>query len=219
MDIKVDEQTALVFDLDDTLYNELDYLKSAFKSIAEQIDPEHWKSIYVNMLGRYRCGENAFDYLVAEHKSNLNHLLEQYRHHSPDITPFDGVVDIFSQIKRYNGSIGIITDGRSLTQRAKIQALGVGNYIDQIVISEEVGSEKPELRNFEIMEERLGVKELYYFGDNLKKDFIAPRALGWQTVGLIDNGMNIHFNGYKFMAKKYRPQYFIASFREIEIKG
>ena len=29
-------------------------------------------------------------------------------------------------------------------------------------------------------------------GDNLKKDFLTPNRLGWQTVCLRDDGRNIH---------------------------
>lgn len=32
----------------------------------------------------------------------------------------------------------------------------------------------------------------YYIGDNLRKDFVAPNKLGWQTICLLDNGENIH---------------------------
>ena len=61
MDIKVNNNTVIVFDLDDTLYNELDYLKSAYQHIAQQLEPKDWKSLYVLMLSFYRCKKNVFD--------------------------------------------------------------------------------------------------------------------------------------------------------------
>lgn len=31
-----------------------------------------------------------------------------------------------------------------------------------------------------------------YVGDNVKKDFITPNALGWKTICIKDDGRNIH---------------------------
>ena len=52
--------------------------------------------------------------------------------------------------------IGLITDGRSVQQRNKIEALGLGRWIENadIVVSEEIGSEKPALANYEYFMKR-----------------------------------------------------------------
>jgi putative hydrolase of the HAD superfamily len=53
--------------------------------------------------------------------------------------------------------------------------------------------------------------------DNLKKDFITPNFLGWKTVGLLDNGKNIHYQSHENMDIEHQPQEFIFSFSEINI--
>ncbi len=217
MDIKVDQNTVVVFDLDDTLYNELDYLRSAYKSIAQHLDQDNWKLLYSKMFSLYRSKINVFEFLSSSYEIELRMLIAMYRDHQPDIQLFDGVIEILQDIQTRNGKIGIITDGRASTQRAKIQSLGILNYIDEIIISEELGSEKPSFANFKAIENSLTGTVFYYIADNLKKDFIAPNALGWKTVGLIDNGKNIHFNSHLYMERQNLPQEFIIGFNDVKI--
>ncbi|MEQ5791406.1 HAD family hydrolase [Muricauda sp. NFXS6] len=215
MDIKVNKNTALVFDLDDTLYNEIDFLKSAYREISATLDPLKKDMLFVKMFSLYRSGENAFEYLVKNYGADSIQILNQYRNHVPLIQPFPGVQELFLQIKEKNGKIGVVTDGRESTQINKLKALGLFGQIDHLVISETVGQEKPSLKNFKVVENYLRVKDYYYFGDNFKKDFIAPLKLGWQTVGLMDNGMNVHCHNHVFMEDG--PQKLINSLKEINI--
>ncbi|WP_053977903.1 HAD hydrolase-like protein [Mangrovimonas xylaniphaga] len=82
----------IVFDLDDTLYNEIDYLKSAFHEIAEFISLKtsiSSKSIFEEMLKFYFSKENTFDVLLKKLKlkniysKDLNNI---YREHYPNIS-------------------------------------------------------------------------------------------------------------------------------------
>ena len=47
----------------------------------------------------------------------------------------------------------------------------------------------------------------------MEKDFIAPNKLGWTTVCLLDNGMNIHKQRKVDVQKS--PLYFISSLKEL----
>lgn len=217
MDIKVDANTVVVFDLDDTLYNELDFLKSAYRSIAIMVEPKKWKQLYSKMFSLYRCRINVFEFISNDYDIEIKLLVDMYRNHYPDIKLFDGVLDIFKLIKAKNGKIGLITDGRSNTQRSKLDSLGIMEYLDAIVISEEIGSEKPSLANFRAIENSLPGTAYYYIADNLKKDFITPNSLGWKSVGLMDNGKNVHFESYKYMEYPNSPHFFIESLREINL--
>lgn len=217
MDIKVDNNTVIVFDLDDTLYNELDYLQSAYKSIAQFIEPDDWKRLYSEMFSLYRNKINVFESVASAYNTKVSELIDRYRNHEPDIKLFDGVLEVFEAIKSKDGKIGIITDGRSNTQRAKLKSLGVLDYVDSIIISDEIGSEKPNVANFKAIENSLSGAVYYYIADNLKKDFIAPNALGWKSVALLDNGKNIHFDSHKFMSIKNLPLNFITDFKQLKI--
>jgi putative hydrolase of the HAD superfamily len=217
MDIKVNKNTIVVFDLDDTLYNELDYLKSAYKSIAKHLEPINWRALYSSMFSLHRCNMNVFEQVANKYKTNTLTLVQMYREHKPDIVLFEGVLDLFKAIKTNNGSIGILTDGRSHTQRAKLESLNILDFIDKIIISEEIGSEKPSILNYRAIEDDFVGFQYYYIADNLKKDFVTPNFLGWKTIGLIDNGKNIHCKSHNYMNIEHRPQEFIFSFNEINI--
>ena len=185
MDIKVDHNTAVVFDLDDTLYNEIAYLKSAYRELAKRIDPENWRILYSRMFSLYRNQTDVFEFLKDSYGSKKDQLIKIYRAHEPEITLFDGVEALFSDIKEKGGSIGLITDGRALTQRNKIRALGISDYLDELVISEEIGSEKPDPQNYNTIVERFDVGNYIYIGDNLKKDL-------QHLLDILILGLNLH---------------------------
>ena len=217
MDIKVDNRTVIVFDLDDTLYNEMEYLRSAYTEIAKNLDANNWRMLFSRMYSLFRSGEDVFAFAASEYDVSKAELLEAYRGHRPKIHLFRGAMKTFDKIKWQGGKIGIITDGRSTTQRAKLEALGILDQCDKIVISGEVGSEKPDTANFRIIMDAFPDHGYLYMADNLRKDFIAPNQLGWKTVGLIDNGLNMHFDGHKYFDKEHRPEHFVTSFAEINI--
>src|SRR5690606_17206413 len=143
--IKVDTHTIIVFDLDDTLYKELDFLKSAYKSIALFLVLYDCRRLYSEMFSFYRSNTNVFEFVANFNCTDIEVLIERYRNHQPDIQLFDGVIEVFDAIKSKNGKIGLITDGRSKAQRAKLKSLGILDYFDKIIISEELGSEKPSM--------------------------------------------------------------------------
>lgn len=217
MDIKINGNTIIVFDLDDTLYNEIDYLKSAYIHIAKEIDPQNWQLLFAKMFSLYRHKKDVFEMLVRKYDCKKERIIELYRNHSPNIEPFKGVIELLKDIKGKKGKIGIITDGRKKTQMAKLTALGIHEFLDKIVISEELGTEKPDKKNYLTIERAFSGHTYFYIADNIRKDFIAPNKLGWQTIGLIDNGLNIHHDTYKFSSKTYIPQNFIMNIQEIRI--
>lgn len=217
MDIPVNERSVIVFDLDDTLYNETEYLRSAYIEIAKKSDYKNWKRLFAKLFSLYRSGLDVFEYVSETYSLSKEDLLTTYRNHDPAIYPFEGVLKTFRRIKQKNGHICVITDGRSVTQQKKIKALGLFEYIDKIVISEETGFEKPKENNYRMIEETIQNGNYWYIADNFRKDFIAPNRMGWNTLGLIDNGLNIHHDGYLHFDSAKLPKHFILSFKEIQI--
>lgn len=217
MDIKVNEQTVIVFDLDDTLYNEMDYLRSAYISIAKNLDPENWRFLFSKMFSLFRSKEDVFEFVSKKYGFEKSELIATYRSHKPELHLFDGVMSVIKRIKENNGKIGIITDGRKNTQRVKLDALGITSLVDKIIISEEVGSEKPEERNYLLIEEAFPNHSYLYMADNLRKDFISPNKLGWNSIGLADNGLNMHYDSHLYYNENCKPKHFVTSFKEINI--
>lgn len=217
MDIKIDKNTVIVFDLDDTLYNEIDYLRSAYIEISKELEPSNWKQLFTQLFSLYRNNKDVFEFICSTYDIDKTELIQRYRNHIPNIKPFDGVLDTLQKIKDHKGKLAIITDGRAVTQRNKLKKLGLLPYLDFIVISEEIGSEKPNEINYKTVEDYFKLKTYYYIADNFKKDFITPNKIGWKTIALIDNGLNIHSYAHTHASEEYLPELYIYSYSQINI--
>lgn len=218
MDITVNNKTVICFDLDDTLYNELDFLRSAYLEIAGRVLEDDQNLLYAKMFSLYRSRGNVFEYLEQNYGCKKEQLILMYRDHLPNIEPFEGVKELFGEIKSKNGKLCLITDGRSTTQRNKLKAMGFITVFDEIVISEEIGTTKPSENNYIIIENRFPGCSYTYIGDNLKKDFVIPNKRNWHSIGLVDNGKNIHNTAFDFSENKFRPKELITSINQINIK-
>lgn len=207
-----------VFDLDDTLYKEVDYVKSAFREIASFFESNYGLSdVYDRLLQYWQNGENAFENVIKEGHLPLHveDLLKMYRAHRPQITLEKDTRQVLDQLYQ-DYVLGIITDGRSLTQRNKIEALGLCAYIPEknISISEETGFSKPSSEPFASFMQAYPDSDYYYIGDNPSKDFVAPNQMGWTTVCLLDDGRNIYPQVWSAKIE-YLPQKKVHSILEL----
>ena len=219
--------TVICFDLDDTLYKEIDFLKSGYKKVAEFVARQYGcdaRAIYDQLLKWYYNGENAFACLNEEYGfgNPVNEYLDIYRYHHPTITLSDETKDILSKLIEENVVLGIITDGREITQKQKVEALELGKWIplEMVMINEEKKYFKPNHWSFDRMMLKCfenGIDAdatFYYVGDNTEKDFLAPNQLGWDTVCLENNGNNIHQQSFD-LADAYLPKHIIKSIVEL----
>lgn len=205
--------TVICFDLDDTLYKEIDYLKSAYGEVAAFAG--HPEAVE-QMLEWYQSGENAFKNLIDKYELNISIVdcLKIYREHYPNIKLEEGVKEYLEELKEVDAKLGVISDGRSLTQRNKIKALGLEGFFDVEIISEEFGSEKPCAKNYEVVMNRFPERKVFiYVGDNPAKDFLAPNQLEWRTDCLKNDGRNIHKQDMS-LSREYMPQRVINKIEE-----
>ena len=148
------------------------------------------------------CSAIAYSYLLnATNKYNAvpvrlgeinretekDEVLKIYRSHKPNIHLYDGVAKMIEELKRKGIKVGIITDGRPEGQRNKLEALGLDQMVDDIVITDELGGvqfRKPCDIAFRIMitRWRMNPADVIYVGDNPVKDFQAPKQLGMKWI-------------------------------------
>lgn len=194
-----------VFDLDDTLFKERDFVTSSFRVIAREADRRgiisYEKALAILCAGR--DGGMAFSSLAEEVAARApgcglteEWMVNTYRTHTPDIKLDDATELVLAALRERGETLGLITDGRSNTQRAKIKALGLERFIEprNILVSGETGFDKTHREPFDMIMMRNPAERRYvYVGDNSAKDFIWPNKLGWLTVQLDDaDGVNIH---------------------------
>ena len=197
--------TMIVFDLDDTLYQEADYVKSGIAAVCRALDDRGVLSFSEAKAIIDNAGSTAqgFDLIVdAAHRKfgdntlDIRQILDMYRTHIPDISLDESTLEVLKRLRDSGEPVGLITDGRSIGQRAKIKALGLEEFFapEDILISEETGFDKHCPQPFRrMMEQHPQEHRFVYVGDNPRKDFIWPNQLGWITIMLRDvDGRNIH---------------------------
>jgi len=191
--------TTVVFDLDDTLYDEVEYCKSGFTSVAEffadlpnvppadSISDAFWNQFTSG--NRTRTFNSALDELEVAYDDNLiQELIKVYRNHVPKIILPADSKDILCRLStKY--TLALLTDGFLPAQRLKVQALGIEKYFKCIIYTEELGRDcwKPSPAGFEKIMQALNVKPQMsvYIADNEEKDFIAPNKMGFLTIQII----------------------------------
>ena len=89
----------VIFDLDDTLVSEIDFLKSAYYYISSQLAKDN---IYEQMLEKYFAGEDVFQFVENESGILKSDLLHYYRTHEPNITLKNGAEELLSFLKDKN---------------------------------------------------------------------------------------------------------------------
>ena len=174
----------VIFDLDDTLYSEKEYVRSGFRAVSEYLGGGYEDAFW----RLFEDGRPAIDGLLAEiGREDLRaEALRVYRSHKPEIHLYNGVTGMIADLKLAGVKVGIITDGRPEGQRNKIAALGLLD-IEDVIITDELGGaqfRKPCDIAFRILQNRwrLPMEEIVYVGDNPAKDFQAPKQLGMMSI-------------------------------------
>jgi putative hydrolase of the HAD superfamily len=213
------KEKIVLFDLDDTLYKEIDYLKSAYHEISCVLQNKFGiLDAYDFMINSYIKGDNVFlatnNYFQLD--ISVSEYLNIYRNHKPLISLSESDSKTLNFLKSEANILGIISDGRSITQNNKIDSLKLRELIDRenIVISEVFGSEKPNIANYQFFVDKYPNCSYFYIADNPQKDFITPNLLGWTTICLLDDGRNIHNQDFNIDVS-YIPQIRILSLNDL----
>jgi putative hydrolase of the HAD superfamily len=196
-----DEMRGIVFDLDDTLYPERQFVRSGYRAVAAMLrqqtgrDEPFAEWLWERFLaGQYRNAFNALDeqFGLALDPASLTQLVDCYRNHIPQIEPWADIPPLLDAITAAGWKLGLISDGPSLTQRNKLAALGLAGRFEAVIISGEQpdGSAKPDRAVFDAAQTQLDLphEACCYIADNASKDFIGPNLLGWQSVQVIRPG-------------------------------
>ncbi len=183
----------MAFDLDDTLFLERDYISSGFAAVGD------WIARNLGLAGFARQAWTLFEagsrgtifdeVLAARHMdltpALIQDLVEIYRSHEPDIELLPDVRACLAQLHD-EMTLAVITDGPAPSQRVKVKALGLDQWVAPIICTAQLGSgfEKPNPRAFQIVEEKTGCHgpQCVYVADNPAKDFQGPSQLGWLAV-------------------------------------
>ena len=202
---------ALVFDLDDTLYPEKDFVLSGYSAVARFLADSHrcnFNTAFSHMAETYAMrGKDQVFPSVLENLPNLTltvaDLVEVYRAHNPCIGLFPGYSDLIRTLAaQYR--LGLITDGLPSVQAKKVSALGLESIMDKVIYTWEYGAEKekPHPFSFALMLEDLHVdpESALYVGDNPDKDCRGAHGVGMRFAhiqGLEKNHVHTGSGGHE----------------------
>lgn len=195
-----DGLSVVIFDLDDTLYSEKQYVKSGYCAIAKKFP--QIVDFETKLWTAFENKKPAIDEVLKNEglfsEKNKQECMQTYRLQIPTINLYDGVKEMLSRLHKSDYKIGIITDGRPEGQINKINSLNLKKYVDHIIITDELGGidfRKPNETAFVMMQRyfQCPFKEMCYVGDNIKKDFIAPDKLGMKSI-YFKNKDGLYFN-------------------------
>ena len=175
----------VIFDLDDTLFSEKEYVRSGFKAVSDYLGGGYEKMLWQHFEMKRPAIDELLNYLHLEKEKNS--VLSIYRSHTPDIHLYPGVTELLERLRSNGVMIGIISDGRPEGQWNKIRSLGLDKLVDDIIITDELGGiqfRKPCDIAFRIMTTRwqLDPADVVYVGDNAQKDLKAPQQLGMKCI-------------------------------------
>jgi putative hydrolase of the HAD superfamily len=185
---------AVLFDLDDTLFDQSTWLEGAWRGVAEAARPlgvpgEEFRRALVEIAAEGTARGGIIDRaLVRVGRTDVavGPLVDAFRSHRPATLPtFPGAGDLLCRLRGRLG-LGLVTDGDPCIQRAKLEAIGLAGCFDVIVFSDELGREfrKPHAAPFRLALHGLGVdpSQAAFVGDHPVKDIDGARSVGMTTV-------------------------------------
>ena len=187
----------VIFDLDDTLYNEFDFVKSGFQAVAKELVEKlpnfsNENVLTEELLKEFSVNRNEvfnrfLQYNKVYTKKLLLHLINVYRYHVPVIKLPDETIMVLRQLSYFPKYI--VTDGNRFVQRNKVESLGLNKYFKKIFYSRDYGikNEKPSTISFEKIAqiEKSKFHNMIYIGDNPNKDFVGIKKINVATIRIL----------------------------------
>lgn len=211
-------KTVVVFDLDDTLYSEAMYVNSGIYHVCKEINLLYGVNVY-SAIKDYHANNKRVDWLakicelIGAKPSVKESLLWMYRLHSPDICLSANCRDALKKIKSTALAVAVLTDGRVVTQKIKLSALGLSDF--PAYISEDYGSVKPSPDRFQAIEKDYPAEHYIYVADNVQKDFSGCNPLGWISVGIRGDNQNIYSQIIQDLPETALPTYWVNNWKEL----
>lgn len=200
---------AIVFDVDDTLYNQEPCFNEAFRTVFDSnIDDDQLKQIYINYQNQFELVSSPTDkeqLSLSDSEANfhsLHHTFKKFEiegltkdnadkfedaflQNRENIQLSEGLATVFNRLAS-KFKLGIITNGSNEEQLSKIMKLKLHNWIsrDQIITSEDAKAEKPDPLIFTMMNRKFELRgsEMLYVGSSFNEDIIPAKKAGWQAV-------------------------------------
>ena len=196
----------ILFDIDDTLYDQKEIFKYAWDKVFADRDDTLIERIFIRsraLSGQtflaIQRGELSHDemyvYRITEAMSENGICISRkqgedfqaaYLEAQSQIRLSETMKSLLDDLKKNGVRLGILSNGGRSFQREKIKILGLEQWFDpeNIFISEEIGYEKPDDRAFQFVSDRWQIKpsEIILVGDAYDHDIVGAASSGLQTI-------------------------------------
>ena len=208
--------TSIVFDVDDTIYDQQAPYRIAMEKCFPDFDMTHMNQAYIRfrhysdigfprvMTGEWtteyfrfwRCKETLLEFGYHEIDEEMgNHFQEVYEHELENITMLDEMRMTLDFLKEKNVRMGIITNGPTEHQLKKVKKLGLYDYVDpkHVIVSQATGFQKPEKEIFNLAAEQFDMNPstTLYVGDSYDNDVMGAFNSGWHSMWFNHRGRSL----------------------------
>ncbi|GAB4060447.1 HAD family hydrolase [Uliginosibacterium sediminicola] len=189
---------AVLFDLDETLIDRRAGLLKFARGLWAEACPAVSEDVFVrDFIALDDLGATSrpelFRQLVARHlpEHDPASLLQSFLA-TAWLAPklFDDALHTLQTLEARGWRIGIVSNGSTQTQRAKIENTALHAWADVSVISESFGCKKPDPRIYHHALQMLGASaaDSWFVGDCAVNDVIGANALGMRTAWVERHG-------------------------------
>jgi 2-haloacid dehalogenase len=205
------EYTHILFDVDGTLFDFDKAQEHAFEKTFKQCEvdyqPEYhdlYREINARVWEEYENGEIDVEQVVIQRFERLFQALgvdlnsqdfnaSYLEHLSERDDLLEGAEELILELSgRY--TMMLVTNGLAIVQRRRVLRSPLYKHFTGIVISEEVGSTKPDARIFEVALVRLGnpdKRQVLMVGDSLNADIRGANQAGIDACWFNPNGQGV----------------------------
>ena len=195
----------LVFDIDDTLYSQMEPLLTACEfSLGRKLpDPELFYRIFgkrsaemflfsesgqvsIHESRIYRIENTMKDLGIPFTREQAELFQKRYKENQSHLHVSGVMTQLLDECEAAGVKMGVITNGPFSHQVQKFHTLGLDKWFteDQLIVSAGVGVAKPDVKIFRMAEEKWGMKpeNTFMIGDSLENDIAGAKNAGWRTI-------------------------------------
>lgn len=208
------KQTAILFDIDDTLYDQVIPFGKAVQKVFPELTGVPYETLFkrrayhsevsfrmalnheitMEEMYRYRVQKTFAEFGLQVSDEDAMAFQEAYEQSQKQLELSPVMEQMLDHCQSRGVLLGIISNGPAEHQMEKARTMKMGRWISEewTIVSGAVGIVKPDLRIFRLAEERMGLDpetmEIWFVGDSFANDIVGAAAAGWKTIWLNRRG-------------------------------
>jgi len=196
---------AVIFDLDDTLYPQIQHVHSGFAAVATYVDRRFnvpAKDAYAALRFASETGARGSEFqrlcqVYGLDETIVVDLVREYQAHRPQLWLTHGALKAITTFRESGWQTALLTNGDPAVQAEKVRALRLPGLIDHVVYANDhapAGKPAPEPFVEVLRRLQLPAHEAVMVGDNPVNDIDGARAVGIRTIFIARPG-RLHHDG------------------------